>query len=268
MSIVVNGNMRVQFRRDTAENWEDKNPVLLAGEIGLVTDATDENWLKFGDGVIDKMTGEITGTCWNKLPYRKGPKGDSAGDGAEFIFDGGGATQNFTADMVIDTALSETSSDAIANKAVAIKVNDIEESISDISATVSDIEETIAAVWNAIYPVGSIYLSVSSTSPAALFGGTWEQIKDSFLLAAGDTYTAGDTGGEAEHTLTINEMPEHNHTLTSEYNRDFSTAEVLTLGSTSGGYYTVIGSISNTGGDQPHNNMPPYLTVYMWKRTA
>ena len=58
-----------------------------------------------------------------------------------------------------------------------------------------------------VYPVGSIYMSVNSTSPATLFGGTWTQIQDTFLLAAGSTYAAGATGGEATHTLTENEMP-------------------------------------------------------------
>ena len=50
-----------------------------------------------------------------------------------------------------------------------------------------------------IYPVGSIYMSVNNTSPSTLFGGTWEQIKDTFLLSAGNTYTAGNTGGSATH---------------------------------------------------------------------
>lgn len=75
------------------------------------------------------------------------------------------------------------------------------------------------------YPIGSIYTSTKSTSPATLFGGTWVQIKDTFLLTAGDTYNAGSTGGSANHThtsaahthttaghaLTVNEIPGHNH---------------------------------------------------------
>lgn len=69
-------------------------------------------------------------------------------------------------------------------------------------------------IVNLIYPVGSIYMSVASASPATLFGGTWEQLKDRFLLGAGDTYTEGDTGGSASHTLTTDEMPSHNHTFT------------------------------------------------------
>ena len=127
--------------------------------------------------------------------------------------------------------------------------------------------------WGTIYPIGSIYISVLSTSPATLFGGTWEQIKDVFLLSAGDTYSAGSTGGEATHTLTVDEMPSHSH------NSYISTESGNTYGLTSGGGWTgsvLVGwgtderenAVISKGGNQPHNNMPPYLTVYMWKRTA
>lgn len=117
------------------------------------------------------------------------------------------------------------------------------------------------------YPVGSIYMSVSSTSPATLFGGTWQQIEDTFLLSAGSTYTAGDTGGEAAHTLTVDEIPAHSHVQGKKY----STA--LGAYSPDAPWTANSGTIYNwptgdTGGDQAHNNMPPYLVVYMWKRTA
>ena len=62
-----------------------------------------------------------------------------------------------------------------------------------------------------MYPVGSIYLSINSINPGILFGGTWEQIKDSFLLAAGDIHEAGEIGGEETHTLTVEEIPSHTH---------------------------------------------------------
>jgi len=64
-----------------------------------------------------------------------------------------------------------------------------------------------------IYPIGSIYITTNYVSPEILFGGTWELIKDKFLLGAGDTYGAGSTGGEATHILTIDEMPSHQHDL-------------------------------------------------------
>ena len=67
--------------------------------------------------------------------------------------------------------------------------------------------------FNIVYPIGSIYMSINATSPAELFGGTWEQIKDTFLLCAGDTYLAGSTGGEATHVLTEAEIAAHIHSI-------------------------------------------------------
>ena len=120
-------------------------------------------------------------------------------------------------------------------------------------------------VADIIYPVGSIYMSVNNTNPTLLFGGTWEQIQDTFLLSAGSTYSAGATGGEATHKLTINEMPSHNH-QTNIYNQGSgSGATNHVVWGDSGGYNIPTSSV---GGSQAHNNMPPYLVVYMWKRTA
>lgn len=121
-----------------------------------------------------------------------------------------------------------------------------------------------------IFPVGYIYMSVNNVDPSTLFPGTtWEQIKDVFLLSAGDTYTAGTTGGEAEHKLTIAEMPSHTHQI--RYLDGFSHAgtwSVLRRAVDSDSYKGTDASALATGGSQAHNNMPPYLTVYMWKRVA
>ena len=116
-----------------------------------------------------------------------------------------------------------------------------------------------------MHPVGSIYISVDATNPSLLFGGTWQQITGRFLLAAGSGYTAGSTGGEATHKLTVAEMPAHTH---SAYYRAFPTS-----GATDTNAFVVFntGTRSNTGSagsGAAHNNMPPYLTVYIWKRTA
>lgn len=116
------------------------------------------------------------------------------------------------------------------------------------------------------YPIGTIYISINSTNPSTLFGGTWEQIKDRFLLACGSTYKNGTTGGEATHKLTINEMPEHNHTenyVGVGWKQDGASGNYCVSSALEP--YRVTG---NTGGSQAHNNMPPYLAVYMWKRTA
>lgn len=169
-------------------------------------------------------------------------------ENTEFVFDGGDVDGGVSVDIVVDTVLSKTSNNPIANKAVATKFSEI---------------------IRTIYPVGAIFISTDSTSPATLFGGTWEQIKDTFLLAAGTTYAAGATGGEATHTLTIDEMPSHNHyvfatdvhTTTQSQSKDvYSYKEYSTT------YNPIYSDFS--GGGQPHNNMPPYLAVYVWKRTA
>ena len=125
---------------------------------------------------------------------------------------------------------------------------------------------TVTQFVEMIYPVGSIYMSANATSPASLFGGTWESIGGRFLLGADSTYTAGSTGGEATHTLTVDEMPRHFHkaitrTLAGNYQGYFATTANTT---------DTIGDINtkSEGGGAAHNNMPPYLAVYMWQRTA
>ena len=122
-----------------------------------------------------------------------------------------------------------------------------------------------------VYPVGSIYMSVNSTNPSTLFGGTWEQIQDTFLLAAGSTYAAGSTGGEAEHTLTTAEMPSHSHVVTrattSYASGQQSSWRALSWSGTNHDYNDVVSSESSGSGNA-HNNMPPYLSVYVFKRVA
>lgn len=146
-----------------------------------------------------------------------------------------------------------------------------------------------------IYPVGSIYMSVNGTNPADLFLGTeWERIKDTFLLASGDTYSNGSTGGEASVTLNGAQMPYHYHSIQNQYikteangifNGDFLNYAV---NGSLGGWGVAQASANNRGGSrfllpahnttssggnsqgqtEAHNNMPPYLAIYMWKRTA
>ena len=121
-------------------------------------------------------------------------------------------------------------------------------------------------------------MSVNSTNPAVLFGGSWEQLKDRFLLAAGDTYEAGSTGGEAQHTLTVAEIPSHSHIYQRQqwfeidtlYNTDAGSIYNWRSGEGKGGTTSSSyrGSTDNSGNSNPHNNMPPYLTVYMWQRIA
>ena len=188
-----------------------------------------------------------------------------------------------------------------------------------------------------IYPVGCIYMSVSSTNPATLFGGTWEQLKDRFLLAAGSSYSNGATGGAATVALTASQMPRHthvqnahthvqdahthlqdshNHTQNQHAHRLNNSAVVYNASgnyvqnASGGGTKSSLNTNLNVGTDNQtatniattatnqnttatnqnttatnkytggsgtaqsasngsaHNNMPPYLVVNMWKRTA
>ena len=188
------------------------------------------------------------------------------------------------------------------------KTGDVELSAEDVGALPQDGKasdaskfdsKTWAEMLNTLYPVGTVYMSASSTSPASLFGGTWEQIIDRFLLGAGGSYAQGSTGGEAAHTLTTAEMAKHTHTATdntpgtSTYNnygiqvaRDLSSASTGRMKVAAGSDYyvnasnpnasdygsvediTVVHKTGTTGSGKAHNNMPPYLAVYMWKRVS
>ena len=169
-----------------------------------------------------------------------------------------------------------------------------------------------SSILNTAYPVGAIYMSTNSTSPETLFGGTWNEIIDRFLLSSG-TRSAGEMGGEEGHILTTREMPNHTHTQNAHsHSENEHTHEVYSAGSWS---YNAVGihygsstnsyglaaventsnnsyqlyngsgsqkivkdatatinsstAINNsTGGGQAHNNMPPYLVVYMWQRVS
>lgn len=117
------------------------------------------------------------------------------------------------------------------------------------------------------YPVGAIYLSVTDVNPASLFGGTWERIGGRFLLGADSTYVAGSTGGEAAHTLTVDEMPRHNHEIDNLNAAGNATPFMTVQAQDKKGYGGNVQTMY-AGGGKAHNNLPPYLAVYMWKRVS
>lgn len=124
------------------------------------------------------------------------------------------------------------------------------------------------AIWELIYPVGAIYISAAATDPGTLFGGTWERIKDRFLLAAGDTFASGKTGGEAEVTLTADEIPEIKMSYQYTGQSTVVGTDAIRLYDLNGQPNQYTGPQSSNCGGKAHNNMPPYLTVYVWQRTA
>lgn len=159
---------------------------------------------------------------------------------------------------------------------MGVKISELNEATSvqnsDVLPIVQNGETKKISAVNLIYPVGSIYMSVNSTNPESLFGGTWEAIGGRFLLGADTTYSAGSTGGEETHTLTINEMPSHSHgikTSSIDGDGDWVPKDHKANVHVSEINFNWEGTvISTTGGGQAHNNMPPYLAVFMWKRIS
>lgn len=167
----------------------------------------------------------------------------------------------------------------------------VKQAIDTLQTTLNGL---LSGVLDAVYPVGSIYMSVNSTSPEELFGGTWAQIQDKFLLAAG-THAAGSTGGAEEVTLTKEQsglpahahgmtqpkIPNHSHSMKNIWSDSagsgeaymFSTRKPMTRytewdGGGGSCYGGAVQENSGADAESAHNNMPPYLTVYVWKRTA
>lgn len=144
----------------------------------------------------------------------------------------------------VDTAMSDTSTLPVQNRVIKAYVD---------------------AIWDMIYPVGSYYeTSDTSFNPNTAWGGTWSLEAEGLVhIGAGSNYIVGDTGGEKTHTLTVDEMPSHNHLMGA-----FATG--LVPNGAYNGAWLQAGSKStqNTGGGQPHNNMQPYIVVNRWHRTA
>lgn len=130
--------------------------------------------------------------------------------------------------------------------------------------------KVFAAPW---MPIGSIYISVINQNPSNYFGGTWEQFANGRTLVGVDTSqtefnSVEKTGGEKNHKLSIAEMPSHNHTKTMVPKDNEWIAPNTGWNYSFTNQQTYIQNTDNTGGDQPHNNLQPYITVYMWKRIS
>ncbi|MGM9531584.1 phage baseplate protein [Intestinibacter sp.] len=153
---------------------------------------------------------------------------------------------------------------------------EIKQSIEEINEKINNIEIggdiTIQGILEMVYPVGSIYISVNSINPSSLFGfGTWEQIKDKFLLATGDIHGAGEIGGEESHTLTSDEIPSHSHQFNRQQLWQDDTGVLNSnleagYGANNKKLNIYTDNTTSVGGGLAHNNMPPYLSVYIFKR--
>lgn len=132
----------------------------------------------------------------------------------------------------------------------------------------NNIEDGIEALYDERSHVGMVIHSTkldTMEKVIELYGGSlWEKIEGRFLLGDSETHNVGDFGGESEHTLTVEEMPIHNHGMNFSTSTGTYASSPLGDGGKEWGYST--NTISNTGGSQPHNNMPPYKVVYIWER--
>ena len=186
------------------------------------------------------------------------------------LFTNGGAGDKLNPDILPDFATVATSG----------SYNDLSDKPTFSSISLLD-----------VYPIGSIYTSVSATNPSTLFGGTWEAIAAGrVLIGAGGGYAAGQTGGSSTATLSIANMPSHNHggSTGSVGAGGSHTHYVTTCSQESGSYLSAICSygfeteetsaangmpahshtITAQGSGQAFSIQNPYLVVYMWKRTA
>lgn len=156
--------------------------------------------------------------------------------------------------------------------------------------TKEDVDAMINGIMLRFYPIGSLYMSENPTDPGTLFGGTWEQIEDTFLLAAGTSHAAGTTGGEEKVDLSETNLPRISGTV--EFRPWHRTNTGTIVGGTTGHFtndgmvgsasYPNYGDISltaknarvtyafgnSTQSTRKHNNMPPYLAIYVWKRIS
>lgn len=219
----------------------------------------------------------------------------SFSSGTAFVFGGGAISTESSYDVkytITDAFTTVTIYDTVSTAAVLMDFKAGGKGIAIGKVAEKDNVVEIANNWELeihgkklvdyIYPIGSIYMSVNATSPANFFGGSWTQLKDRFLLGAGSTYTAGSTGGAATHKLTVAEMPSHNHSFkdgshtflwgqnktNNVYLNNASAVAGKTPGNSAMTSQNIWNSTNSSGNTSAHNNMPPYLAVYMWKRTA
>lgn len=289
---ILTVNSSIQSKRTTKTTADNSTEVLKDGELLIVRDGTNSPNLRAGDGTtqIKNLKDIVPGVASTLTAGLMSSSDKTKLNGIDT-----GANKT-----IVDSALSSSSTNPVQNKVIntqlgkklsrsggvmtgmlntkGIKLTsgtDYGDTLPSSPATNQLFFQTIGSnfILDNVYPVGSIYMNVNSTNPGTLFGGTWEQIQGRFLLGMSSSYPAGSQGGEETHQLTVSEMPSHQHRFgvglngeVSDYLGGSSAAYGIEPGDTTKtgtNYYT-----NSIGGDAAHNNMPPYLSVYIWKRTA
>ena len=245
---------------------------LIDEAIGKINSSLDGYYFLYENDrlYICKDNTESGTTSKSKLPVsliQSDGKVASSVDGTTITIDENGVLHGAT-DITVDDVLSLTSTNPVQNKVITGALNGkANSSHTHLSSDVTDLIDVI-------YPVGSIYMSVGNTSPSTLFGGTWEQIEDKFLLACGTKHQNGDTGGSEDAVVVT-----HTHSTTEKYLLTTSGG-AITRNSTAGTTGTKVSNllksddgvarntIEDTGTSGVGKNMPPYLAVNVWKRIA
>lgn len=189
--------------------------------------------------------------------------------GSEFFFDGGDSSGYAKAGLIVDSELSETSENPVENKAVTLKIKELRNLISSaVSAAINEKNQKD-------YPLGKVLIFADDTDPAALYGGTWERTAKGKAIVGVDEddedfATAGLTLGEKKHTLTNSEAPAHTHGLRMAFASTTTPAykECAGFANSDTPQGTYADAVQSSGGSQPHNNIQPSMTFYIWTRVA
>lgn len=206
--------------------------------------------------------------------------------------------------ILVTAGLTEITNACITNAIGTEPTPYLKDLINDMEYVIDSVIEQFKNRYKSVmlrtaYPIGSIYISLNSISPAVFIGGTWEMIPGRFLIGAGTwkdarnetkSFSAGAVGGAFNHTLTAREMTVHGHngSTSSPTQHTHSFVDMYNLSRTgpangssdkalmnsnqttnaAGNHNHVVKSVGSTGEGETHNNMPPYLVAYIWKRTA
>lgn len=296
---ILTVNSSIQSKRTTKAIANSSTETLKDGELLIVRDGNNPPNLRAGDGATqiknlkDMVPGAASTSTAGLMSASDKTKLDGIATGAN--------------KTIVDSALSTTSTNPVQNKIVSTELGkklplsggtmtgalttkgikltsgtDYGATLPSSPATNQLFFQTAGTnfVLDNVYPVGAVYISINSTSPQTLFGGTWEQIQGQFLLGASSAYPAGSTGGSKDAVVVA-----HSHNPANQsgyYGFITSASKAFTVGdmgsqSGSGRYYpfstsdydisrnTQTGSTGVSGTDK---NMPPYIAVYMWYRTA
>lgn len=298
---ILTVNSSIQSKRTTKTTANSSTEVLKDGELLIVRDGNNPPNLRAGDGTTqiknlkDMVPGVASTSTAGLMSASDKTKLDGIATGAnKTVVDSAlsSTSTNPVQNKVVNTALAGkadsghthaylptaggTMTGTLTTKGIKLTSGtDYGSTLPSSPATGQLFFQTIGSnfVLDNVYPVGSIYMNMNSTNPGTLFGGTWEQIQGRFLLGMSSSYPAGSQGGEETHQLTVSEIPSHQHRFgvgisgeVSDYLGGSEAVYGIEPGNTTKtgtNYYT-----NSIGGDAAHNNMPPYLSVYIWKRTA